>query len=253
MIRRVILTIFLALVALCSEIELSAADDCRGCVQLNSLTFDKVIEKFKVSFVKFDVAFPYGDKHEEFIKVAQDTAENSDLLVAEVGVKDFGNKDNAEIAKRFDINKDDYPTLLLFVKGKTEPFKFTPETDADFTADNMKRFIRKKSGTYLGLPGCIERLDRLAEEFKQAISEKDRQEILNKARQYEETSPEKHRPAIKVYVKTMERILERGDVFVQTEQTRIEGILKSKLSEEKKRTMEEKRNILQSFTHKDEL
>ena len=79
------------------------------------------------------------------------------------------------------------------------------------------------------------------------------QEILNKAKVFEETLPEEHRPAAKVYVKTMERILERGDVFVQTEQTRLEGLLKGKLSKDKKRTMEEKRNILQSFTHKDEL
>lgn len=51
----------------------------------------------------------------------------------------------------------------------------------------------------------------------------------------------------------MEKILEKGDVFVQTEQTRIEGILKGKLSNEKKRTMEEKRNILHSFLYRDEL
>lgn len=51
----------------------------------------------------------------------------------------------------------------------------------------------------------------------------------------------------------MERILERGDVFVQTEQTRIEGLLKGKISNDKKKQMEERRNILQSFTHKDEL
>jgi len=51
----------------------------------------------------------------------------------------------------------------------------------------------------------------------------------------------------------MERIMERGDVFVQTERTRIDGLLKGKLSKDKKRTMEERRNILQSFTHRDEL
>lgn len=76
---------------------------------------------------------------------------------------------------------------------------------------------------------------------------------MNKAKVFEETLPESQRAAAKVYVKTMERMLEKGDVFVQTEQTRIEGILKGKLSNEKKRTMEEKRNILHSFLHRDEL
>lgn len=79
------------------------------------------------------------------------------------------------------------------------------------------------------------------------------QEILNKAKVFEETLPEKQRPAAKVYVKTMERIMERGDVFVQTEHTRIEGLLKGKLSNDKKRTIEERRNILHSFSHRDEL
>lgn len=79
------------------------------------------------------------------------------------------------------------------------------------------------------------------------------QEILNKAKVFEETLPEEYQPAAKVYVKTMERILERGDVFIQTEQTRIDGLLKGKLSNDKKQKMEERRNILHSFTHKDEL
>lgn len=76
---------------------------------------------------------------------------------------------------------------------------------------------------------------------------------MKKAKVFEGTLPEKQRLAAKVYVKTMEKILEKGDVFVQTEQSRIEGLLKGKLSNEKKRSMEEKRNILHSFSHKDEL
>lgn len=77
--------------------------------------------------------------------------------------------------------------------------------------------------------------------------------MLNKAKVFEDTLPEEHQSAARVYVKTMERIMERGDVFVQTEKTRIDGLLKGKLSKDKKRTMEERRNILQSFAHRDEL
>ena len=133
-----------------------------------------MIGKFKVAAVKFDVAFPYGEKHEEFGKVAAATKDSSDILIAEVGVKDFGNKDNTDLAERYKIKKEEYPAVLLFLHGKKEPLKFVAEKDADFTADNIKRFIKSKSGVYLGLPGCVEKLDRLAEEFKSA-SEKDRQ------------------------------------------------------------------------------
>lgn len=65
--------------------------------------------------------------------------------------------------------------------------------------------------------------------------------------------PEEHQNAAKIYVKTMEKVLEKGDVFVQTEHTRIDGLLKGKLSKEKKNYMQERKNILQSFVQRDEL
>lgn len=113
-------------------------------------------------------------KHEEFGKVALSTADAVDLLLAEVGVRDFGNKDNADLATRYKVAKEDYPKLLLFLEGKTEPIEFKVNKDSDFTAENIKRFIKKKAGIYLGLPGCVEKLDRLAEEFKSA-NERDKQ------------------------------------------------------------------------------
>ncbi|XP_029056663.1 endoplasmic reticulum resident protein 29 [Osmia bicornis bicornis] len=229
-----------------------AAQDCKGCVSLDSYSFDKVISKFKAAVVKFDVSFPYGEKHEQYAQVAAATKDAPDLLVAEVRVKDYGVKDNSDLAARYKIKSEDFPAILLFLQGKTEPVPFVAEKESEFTADNIKRFIKLKSGVYFGLPGCIEQLDRLAEEFKSS-GEKDRKEILNKAKVFEKTLPEIQRTAAKVYVKTMERILEKGDIFIQTEQTRIEGILKGKLSNQKKRTMEEKRNIIHSFLHRDEL
>lgn len=241
-----------SIVVILSAIGIAAAGDCKGCVSLDSYSFDKVVAKFKAAVVKFDVAFPYGEKHEQYAQIAAATKDSHDLLVAEVKVKDYGDKDNSELAARYKIKYGDFPVILLFLQGKAEPIPFVTEKDTDFTADNIKRFIRMKSGVYLGLPGCVEQLDRLAEDFKTS-GEKERKEILNKAKIFEETLPDAQRAAAEVYVKTMEKMLEKGDVFVQTEQTRIEGILKRKLSNKKKRTMEEKRNILHSFLHRDEL
>lgn len=112
------------------------------------------------------MAFPYGEKHEEFAKVAAATRDSPDLLVAEVGVKDYGKKENSDLAQRYGITKDDYPAVRLFLQGKSEPIVFTQQLESDFTAENMKRFVRARSDVYLGLPGCVEQLDRLAEEFK---------------------------------------------------------------------------------------
>lgn len=141
-----------------------------------SFLLSQVIPKFKAALIKFDVAFPYGGKHEQFATVATDTKDSQDLLIATVGVKDFGNKDNSDLAQRYNIKKEDYPVVLLFIQGKSEPIRFIPERDSDFTGEYLKRFVRSKSRVYLGLPGCVERLDKLAEEFK-AANEKERQVI----------------------------------------------------------------------------
>jgi len=77
-----------------------SAINCKGCTPLDELTFDKMINSFPASLVKFDVAYPYGDKHEEFAKVAVDGAETKGLFVGEVGIKDYGDKDNEELGKR---------------------------------------------------------------------------------------------------------------------------------------------------------
>jgi len=124
--------------------------------------------------VKFDVAFPYGGKHEQYATVAVDTKDSQDLLIATVGVKDFGNKENSDLAQRYNIKKEDFPTVLLFVQGKSEPIRFITERNSDFTGEYLKRFIRFNSKVYLGLPGCIDRLDKLAEEFK-IVGEQKRQ------------------------------------------------------------------------------
>ena len=56
------------------------------------LTFDKMVNAFPVSLVKFDVAYPYGDKHEEFSIISEEAAELPNMFIGEVGIKDYGDK-----------------------------------------------------------------------------------------------------------------------------------------------------------------
>lgn len=121
----------------------------------------QVTSKFAASLVKFDVAYPYGPKHEEFLKVAEAAQLTDDLLVAEVGVKDYGDKDNSDLADKFKVAKEDFPVVKLFVRGRADPLSFTGE----FTADELKKFVRGHSEVYIGLPGCLEAFDQLAKQF----------------------------------------------------------------------------------------
>lgn len=44
---------------------------CKGCTDLDELTFDKLVKRFPVTIVKFDIAYPYGDQHEAYGRFAQ--------------------------------------------------------------------------------------------------------------------------------------------------------------------------------------
>lgn len=47
-----------------------------GCVELDRLNFDRVVQRFRYTLVKFDVAFPFGAQHEAFTGFAQEAAES---------------------------------------------------------------------------------------------------------------------------------------------------------------------------------
>jgi len=230
----------------CWSLSTSSAINCPGCTPLDELSFDKIISKFPASLVKFDVAYPYGDDHEEFAKIAKEASENSELFVGEVGIKDYSDRDNERLGKRFDINKEDYPVAILFIKndkGATDFVRFTGK----FTAENLKKFIRKNSGIYLPLQGCIEGFDKLVD--KLLIAEKDEQKnVLKEAEDlWDKTHGPKMSKRADVYVKIMRKIVDTNTEFVHKEIERVKKLLKGKISAEKKEELEEKMNILKSF------
>lgn len=148
-----------------------------GSVELDDISFNKLLNKFDASLVKFDVAFPYGDKHDAFVAVAKDARDVDELLVAEVGVKDYGEKDNEELARKYGATKENFPIVKLFLKGKPDPISF--DDSRGFTSDDLRRFVRENTGLYLSMPGCVRDLDLLAIKFIKANKE-NRQNILKK-------------------------------------------------------------------------
>ena len=210
----------------------------------------QVVPEFKATVVKFDVAYPYGEKHDEFGKVADATRGVQDLLIAEVNVKDYGEKENADLAEKYEIKTKEFPQLRLFRKGFSDPEPYTGE----WKADDIIQWVKTTTGVYVGLPGCIEKFDKLAAEFIRIRDKEKREKLLQEAKDIVKVGLEtpKSTDYANTYVKLMEKILEKGDEFVSKEIQRVENLRKTKVSVEKKESLQKRLNILQSFAH-DEL
>jgi len=237
-------------------LESALAINCKGCTPLDTLSFDKLLSKFKVSLIKFDVAYPYGDKHEEFAKFSASAAQTRDLLVGEVGIKDYGDKDNADLAERFGVAKDDYPVVILFAhddNGKLLDHRFNDE----FSEDNLKSFVRQKTGLYLPRPGCIEELDNLADKLMTASDAGTKGKLVVEAEKFRDKEQEESRKAsANIYTKIMHKVVAEGTNFIAKEMERVKKLMDGKVSDAKKKQLQERLNILKSFERqktKDEL
>jgi len=221
-----------------------ANGDCLGCVELDSLSFDKVVSKFKASVVKFDVAYPYGEKHSQYGKLSEALAFNPDILVATAGVKDYGDQENIDLAQRYQITASDYPVVLLFLQGSPTPVRFQGE----FTKDSLQHFVYTSSGQWTGLKGCLKEFDELS---KQIISTEDvaeREKILRLAeKQLNQISTPEAKNSGEFYIKLMRKFIDKGHDFVQSELSRVNSLRGKKMAKDKKEQMQERLNILQSF------
>uniref|UniRef100_A0A2M4AV89 Putative endoplasmic reticulum protein erp29 n=2 Tax=Anopheles triannulatus TaxID=58253 RepID=A0A2M4AV89_9DIPT len=229
--------------------EESTAWTARGCVDLDSSTFDKVVRKFRYTLVKFDTAFPYGDKHEAFTSLAQQTAGNDELLFALVGIKDYGEKDNTDLERRFSIPKE-YPVVKLFSHNATKPIDFP--IGEELSADSLRLFLKRNTDLYIGLPGCVQKLDEFVHAFLHSSDNVAKQSIIEQietlGKELDETDP--FRASYQTYAALMRKILHSSkppSVVVQEEMDRIGKILQGKLSDTKRNELKLRTNIIQSF------
>jgi len=237
-----------------SALELVALINCeaKGAVLLDSFNFDKVVTKFKVELVKFDTSYPYGPKQDEFAKLAKEVKDTPDVVVAEVGIKDYGEKENSDLGDRFDAKKDDYPVVKLFLNGNVDkPIPFTYTGEDDFKVDNLKTFIKRNSDVKLLLEQCITEFDELAEKFSADGASKDVQKkLLEQAKKAANSlTREADKKSAQIYIKLMEKVVDRGVIFLDSERERVKNILAGKITDAKKKELQGRLNILQSFVN----
>ncbi|XP_050071934.1 protein windbeutel [Anopheles maculipalpis] len=222
----------------------------RGCVDLDSLTFDKVTRKFRYSLVKFDTAFPYGEKHEAFTNLALQTVDTTDdLLFALIGIKDYGDQDNVDLGQRFNIPKE-YPVIMLFMGDHTDPIAFPP--DEPVTSENLRKFLKRNTDLYIGLPGCVQKLDELAQEFMSAKDATERHRIIAEVERaaYHTETEDATKKSYPMYLSLMRKIVKVNQPsrdFISEEMKRVEKLLAEKLSDAKKAELMYRTNVMLSF------
>jgi endoplasmic reticulum protein 29 len=97
----------------------------------------------KLPIKRFSFIFlAYGEKQDTFKKFLESVANTKKLLVAEVPITNYGDMENQELAKRYGVDKADFPAYKLFLNGNLEPIDYT----GDRTVDDLKRFLSQNTG-----------------------------------------------------------------------------------------------------------
>lgn len=232
----------------------------RGAVGLDSLTFDKIVDGSKTVLLKIDKQYAYGDKEDAFKEFVKDVASSS-LVVAEVGVQDYGDKENDDIREKFDVDAENFPAFFLFkagaIPGKDTAIKF----DGDVTNNGLKRFITAETGIWIGLTGTLEAFDKIAADLTSGAADVETTKKQMKAEYAKLEDGSDTQKTGKMYTIIVDRIAKKVDAdggepaatthaFATSEISRVNKLLKGKLTDAKKATLDARLNILASFTTK---
>jgi len=91
-----------------------------GAVKLDNYTFDKLIATPGLTvMVKVDKSYAYGEKEDAFKALCKLAYPVKDLLIAEIPVQEYGDKENEDVATRLGVKTDEFPAYFLF-KGSVE-------------------------------------------------------------------------------------------------------------------------------------
>lgn len=239
-------TCLILAVALCPVL-LHATSD-RGVIYLDDLTFEKIVDGSKHVLVRFDKEYAWGDTHDEFKEIAKKIGNGArEVLVTSVPVskRDY-EPQNADLAAKYGVEEKDFPIFFLFPKKVTHldtPMRY----EGEVKADRILNWLGTQTGAFFGLKGQVQVMDALARKF--LLSSTDNQKATaTEAKGLLKSVDAVDKFNAEYYVKTMERVLEKGVSYVLGEQRRISKLLEgTSLTPEKIESFEIRSNILMSF------
>jgi endoplasmic reticulum protein 29 len=212
----------------------------RGILKLDNTTFDRIVDGSRSVMVRFDKEYSYGDEHDAWKSFAAKVGDSSaDMLVCDVGVSEYGDKDNSDIADKFSIKSEDFPQYRLWKKGSKEPLVYK----GDKKEEAFLRFAQAEADIWVGLSGQLKDFDALAKAFPG-----DKAGSLKKAEAAAKGAGEKDADSAKYYIKVMTKLSEKAD-FVAKETERLQKMIDDgSVKATKKEQFGRRLNILSSFT-----
>lgn len=215
-----------------------------------------MVANFDAVLVKFDETYPSkSELDNQYKQLASELRFSPNVLVAEVKVphRAEGEKDEEISEERRFAEKlnaaNSLPVVVLFKRGQLEtPITFPQKAEdgSDFTAKTLRDFIRESvPKVRITLESCIESLDELAAKF--TTKEKQKSLLKEAEAKVAKLTSEDDKQNGKTYLKIMERVIDRGELFLSSERQRIDNMLGGKMSEQKKKQLQARLNILESF------
>jgi hypothetical protein len=160
--------------------------------------------------------------------------------------------ENKKTHERFEINKDDWPVYKLFPAGGGDPIDGPKKSEGskDEQQAALGSFLKINVGlsVFIG-KGQIGALDDLAEKF--VGGDKSALEAAKTLLEDKEVvADDEDKKNAEYYIKTMNRVNEKGDAYPKTELERLKAMVKEKISDKKKAMFGNRINILSSFITK---
>jgi len=254
----------------------------KGSLKLDNYTFHKMAKVPGLNLlVKMDKIYGYG-KWEVFDNLCMLTHKVPNLLLADVPVV-FGGRDsevpillppeNDNLAREFNLKEKDFPSYILIkASDKENPVMFRdgfvdksakkpaswddgedgewePPRITELNIENMVAWlethdIRMPSIQFL----TITEMDELAEKFMRTSKNDDRQALLAKTVALAEEFPHKVDEKAPTYIKTMKKIMDTSDEYVDKELARVEKLVNDdNLKRPKRKEMAKKQLVLEVF------
>jgi len=236
------------------------AVDVKGVINLDRTSFEKLVESNQFYIlVKFDKAYPFGEKEDEFksfVKQLHTLPGTEKILTTSVAVQDAGERKNLDLAEDFEAaDESRWPEYKLFVPQPAAiPYEdWTPVTHTgNYSAEDLLRFL--KTNTYpeltVSLPGCLESMDKLAFGFLWVDDAADIQSRVSQAEAIANAmdASDVNQPWANFYVTVMKSVLRDGPGFVGEEKAKLANLLATNAVGEKiKAEIKHKLNVLAAF------